>query len=246
MTRTIMTIPFPANFEKSKVTFDQNYNGGTSADCYYLDNYWTNGDGSFDAPERDNGTFRGWFTEKDGGVRVETFEDLSGSDVTLYAHWWGDWKISKEPTKTTAGTLTRSLESNENITEEKTLPDLSDTSVWTLKAVKEPTTEYEGFEMYQSEYGRVIVTLPRKEIEKEWDIYFDKSGKYCFVLWGNDTYYAVFEIGGQSETVEMPNKYDCTWTLRLPESLSGLSGTLTVTLYDGEMQQLCQKSFEVT
>lgn len=238
------TIPLPKKYEKRKVTFDQNYNGGTVSSCYYLDNYWTDGDGSFDTPERKNSDFRGWFTQKDGGTKVENFEEISGSDVTLYAHWWGDWKISKNPTETETGTLTRKLESNEKITEEKILPVLTDTSVWTLWNTKDPTTESEGYRIYKSDYGKVKVTLPRKPPECSIDFI---DGKYHFDLVENGTYYAKFEIGEQSETVDMPNNYgQCTLMIKLPENLSGLTGTLTVTLYDSEMNQICQNTFDLT
>ena len=35
--------------------------------------------------------------------RVENFEEISGDDVTLYAHWWGAWSISEDPTLTESG-----------------------------------------------------------------------------------------------------------------------------------------------
>lgn len=137
-------IPFPTNYEKRLVIFDSNFDGGVTSSCYYLNNYWTDGDGSFAAPTREDGTFRGWFTERDGGVEVKNHEDILEDGATLYAHWWGEWTISKAPTETEIGTVVRKLESNESITEEITLPPLSDTSFWTLVTTQEPTTEKRG------------------------------------------------------------------------------------------------------
>ncbi len=157
-----MTIPFPANYEKRKVTFNSNYAGG-GKNCYYLSNYWTNGDVSFDAPARENCVFRGWFTEKDGGTEVKNYKDILADDAVLYAQWWGKWKITKEP-----------------------------------------TTEDEGCKWYNSKYGMVKVTFPKKEKECTIELI---NGKYWFGFLKSGTYYAEFEIGGQVETVEKVNNY---------------------------------------
>lgn len=37
--RTMITIPLPTSLDKRFVTFDDNYEGGTTKSCYYLDNY---------------------------------------------------------------------------------------------------------------------------------------------------------------------------------------------------------------
>lgn len=246
MTRTIMTIPFPTNFEKSKVTFNQNYNGGTSADCYYLNNYWTNGDGSFDAPERDNFTFRGWFTEKNGGSEVKNYEEISGDNVTLYAHWWGKWSITEEPTLTETGKAIHSPENNPEITEEVIIPNLSDKSVWTTCAVE---TQTEKYTLYKSEYGNVKGEVTKKDPTPVYNYSITYSSKLnCYIFkWGtHGLYYIKFDIGGQSETVSLDVLEGTIQSgVVLPSSLSSLKGTLTITLYDSEMNQLCQSEFEV-
>lgn len=84
--------------------------------------------------------------------------------------------------------------------------------------------------------------MPKKEKECAIELI---NGKYWFRFLESGTYYAMFEIGGQSETVEKKNKYgEVKMKIEVPESLSGLTGTLTITLYDSEMNRLCQAEFE--
>lgn len=160
----VKTIPLPTDIKERNVTFDSNYSGGNTTSSKYISNYWTDGDGSFDEPTRDDWVFGGWYTEKVGGTKVENFEEISGDDVTLYAHWWGAWSISEDPTLTESGKIIRSLEGYPNVTEEKTIPNLSDESVWTKKYTKPSTMTEEGYELYTSEYGIVKITLPKKDL----------------------------------------------------------------------------------
>ena len=115
----VKTIPLPADIKERNVTFDSNYSGGNTTSSKYISNYWTDGDGSFDELTRAGLVFGGWYTKKDGGTKVENFEEISGDDVTLYAHWWGAWSISEDPTLTESGKIIRSLEGYPNVTEEK-------------------------------------------------------------------------------------------------------------------------------
>lgn len=159
------SIPLPSTSVERTVTFNENYNGGKSTSCQYLNNYWTSGTGSFAEPKRTGYTFAGWYTTKDGGTKVENFDDISGDDVTLYAHWWGSWSISEKPTMTESGKAVRSLDGNASIKDEITIPNLSDTSVWTKKFTIDATPEKEGLSRYVSEYGTVDITIPNEELK---------------------------------------------------------------------------------
>lgn len=241
-----MAIPLPTNYEKRKVTFDSNYEGGTVSSCYYLNNYWTDGDGSFDAPTRENGVFRGWYTERNGGTKVENFEEISGDDVTLYAHWWGKWKITEEPTLTETGKAVHSLENNPEITEEAVIPNLSDKTVWSTCSVQ---TQTEMYTLYQSEYGDVKGEVTKKDTTPIYNYSITYSSKHDYYIfkWGTyGLFYIKFDIGGQSETVSLDVLEGTIQSgICVPSSLSELTGTLTITLYDNEMNQLCQSEFEV-
>lgn len=178
----VKTIPLPTDIKERNVTFDSNYSGGNTTSSKYISNYWTDGDGSFDELTRDGLVFGGWYTEKVGGTKVENFEEISGDDVTLYAHWWGAWSISEDPTLTESGKIIRSLEGYPNVTEEKTIPNLSDESVWTKKYTKPSTMTEEGYELYTSEYGNVKITLPKKDWEygityKDGSVYITVTGR---------------------------------------------------------------------
>ena len=161
----VKTIPLPNDIRERNVTFDPNYSGGNITSCKYINNYWIDGDEAFADLTRNNFAFGGWYTEKGGGTKIENFEGISGDDVTLYAHWWGAWSISEDPTLTESGKIIRSLEGYPNVTEEKTIPNLSDESVWTKKYTKPSTMTEEGYELYTSEYGNVKITLPKKDWE---------------------------------------------------------------------------------
>lgn len=109
MVKVEVTIPLPTSVNKRCVTFDPNYGGLSTTSCEYLNNYWTNGNGAFVELTRDDFEFGGWYTEKDGGTKIENFDEILDDNVTLYAHWWGAWSISEEPTLTESGKAIRTL-----------------------------------------------------------------------------------------------------------------------------------------
>lgn len=249
----IKSLPLPPiNYERRKVTFDQNYEGGAVTSCYFIDNYWTNGDGSFDTPTRKNVDFRGWYTKKDGGTKVENFDEINGDDVTLYAHWWGDWSITKEPTLTETGIAARPLETNSEIKDEFVLPVLSDTSFWKV-ATLEPTFEREGQSTYTSDYGKVNVTLPKKT---EYTISHNENGDcwdYYLTVVEWDDYYIVEDIDGEAVIYPQINA-TLMWAdigpgtlfdIRINKQLQGKTGTLTIKVYNSDRELVCEASFEI-
>ena len=235
------SVPIPTNTKRRYVTFDQNYDGGKTTSCEYIDNYWMNGDGSFDEPKRYDYTFGGWYTKKDGGTRVENFEEIPGDNVTLYAHWWGDWSISEDPTLTKSGKAIRKLEGYPNVTEEITIPNLSDTSVWEKRNTVESTTEREGYVIYKSKYGIVKLILPKKDLE--YAISYKKDKVWVTVI-ETDSYTITFESGGNTASRQMKLYGVGNYAISYPDGFTP-SGKLTVTLYDGQNNKICTAQFNV-
>ncbi len=237
----VKTIPLPTDIKERNVTFDSNYSGGNTTSSKYISNYWTDGDGSFDEPTRDDWVFGGWYTEKVGGTKVENFEEISGNDVTLYAHWWGAWSISEDPTLTENGKIVRSLEGYPNVTEEKTIPNLSDESVWTKKYTKPSTMTEEGYELYTSEYGIVKITLPKKDLG--YSITY-KDGSVYITVKEEASYIVRFTCGDTVKDRKVTTNGAGEFLVMYPGSFTP-SGTVTATLYDIEMNELATVEYEV-
>lgn len=87
---------------------------------------------------------------------LETEEiDATGHDY--------NWSITKTPTMTAGGSAAGVCRNDNSHKETKTLPVLSDTTVWTAGSKVEPTTDRDGSQTYTSEYGTVTVTFPSYE-----------------------------------------------------------------------------------
>lgn len=82
--------------------------------------------------------------------------------VPMTAHTYGKWTITKEPTLTETGFATHKCENCVH-TEEKNIEKLTDETVWTKDPDrhKDPTEDEPGQDVYESEYGEVIVVLPK-------------------------------------------------------------------------------------
>ena len=87
--------------------------------------------------------------------------------TACHEHEFGEWKITAEPTETTAGTAKRTCTCGE--TEEVALPALSDTDVWS-KTENPATHEQDGSKVYTSEYGTVTIVLPKGQHAFTWTI----------------------------------------------------------------------------
>lgn len=241
MTKVIESVPIPKNFQNRTVTFDQNYSGGKTSSCEYLNNYWTNGEGSFEEPKRSGFTFGGWYTEKDGGTKAENFEEIPNGCTTLYAHWWGEWKITEEPTMTESGKAARSLDGYPNITEEKEIPNLSDTSVWKKSYSKPATTTNEGWQRYTSEYGEVKVTIPKEEYK--YGIFY-KDGSVFITVLEETTYIVKFKSADAEAQMKVITNGEGEYRVMYPKTFTP-SGKMTATLYDSEMNEICSTEYEV-
>ena len=117
------------------------------------------------------------------GTRNEPTEDADGSQeyisdygtvtVTIpalgHTHEWGDWTIITEPTITATGTAERICTKNNEHKDTFTLPDLTDTTVWTEGTRNEPTEDTDGSQEYISDYGTVTVIIPATGQSQEVD-----------------------------------------------------------------------------
>lgn len=237
----VKTIPLPNDIKERSVTFDSNYSGGNTTSSRYISNYWTDGDGAFADLTRNDFAFGGWYTKKDGGTKIENFEEISGDDVTLYAHWWGAWSISEEPTLTESGKAVRSLEGYPSVTEEITIPNLSDESVWTKKYTKPATMAAEGWVLYTSEYGKVTITLPKKDWE--YGITY-KDGSVYITVTEEASYIVRFKCGDNVGDRKVITNGAGEYRVINPKDFTP-SGTVTATLYDIEMNELATVEYEV-
>ncbi|MCI5892617.1 MAG: DUF6273 domain-containing protein [Clostridiales bacterium] len=78
-----------------------------------------------------------------------------------HTHNWGEWELTTEPTETKTGIATRVCTLDENHTEAKVVPELSDEGVWTAMGGSLPTCTEDGETDYYSEdYGHVLATIP--------------------------------------------------------------------------------------
>ena len=104
-------------------------------------------------------------TEDEDGKDVYTSTDYGSVTVILpalgHTHIWGDWTIKANPTLTSTGTAQRICTKNNTHTDTKTLPVLTDTSVWTKTQHVDPTEKAEGKDVYTSEYGDVTVPIEK-------------------------------------------------------------------------------------
>lgn len=86
----------------------------------------------------------------------------SSSSSESITHTFSDWTITTEPTLTNGGVATRHWIDDPTHVETENIPNLADTSVWSVsESVKE--TNYEGgYTTYTSEYGSVTITSVKK------------------------------------------------------------------------------------
>ena len=236
------TVELPTSTEKRHVTFAPNYDGGKTTSCYYLNAYWHAGDEPLQTLSRQGFTFGGWYTEKDGGVKIESLDELEGDDVTLYAHWWNPWVITKAPTETEEGTAERALDGYPDVKETIVLPNALDTSVWTRGTEISSTTARQGWVRYKSEYGEIRVLKPLLPPEKpEYGITYKDGSVYITVL-EEATYTVVYEAIEDGEVVDtgkmsLISNGEGEYRIITPKSFKP-SGTVKATLYDSDANAL--------
>ena len=93
--------------------------------------------------------------------------DDSGAGV--HTHKYGEWTFVVEPTETTAGTIAKVCPKC-NDRQEVEVAALTDASVWSVTEVLS-TCQKAGSRTYVSEYGTVVVELPKEEhVYGEWTL----------------------------------------------------------------------------
>lgn len=233
--KTKMTIPLPESPTDRTVTIDANYEGGEVRTISCLNDYWKNGDGLEKIPSRTGYEFIGWYTEQDGGEKIESLTQLDVTD-TVYAQWLNKWEITKEPTLTSTGTAYRKCESITELTETVLLPVLSDTSFWTVIGGDEPTYHQEGWRSYyNATYGKVRITLPIKPYDTfdaeymngKWWIVFPEAGEYKVTCEAYDESGVLTSSGRRIYIIDIA----CESPVILPSNFVE-SGTIKVKVYE--------------
>lgn len=109
------------------------------------------------------------------GKREFTSTDYGTVTVTVAidanVHSYGKWTLTKDPTKEEEGEAQRVCGANGTHTDKKTVPALSDTSIWTLDTAKSEAATHTkaGKEVYTSaDYGEVTVTIPADAEAHDW------------------------------------------------------------------------------
>ena len=112
-------------------------------------------------------------TEDAPGKVVYTSSDYGTVEVVIpqlaHTHTWGAWNITTSPTLTKTGSVKRTCTKDSSHAETKTVPKLTDTTVWTKGGRTEPTLNGTGSQTYTSaDYGDVTITVPKLTDDTVW------------------------------------------------------------------------------
>ena len=138
------------------------------------------------------------YTSKYGNV-VVTLEKTG--------HSYGEWTFVVEPTETTAGTVAKVCPKC-NDRQEVEVAALTDASVWSVTEVL-PTCQKAGSRTYVSEYGTVVVELPKEEhVYGEWTLVTEPTETAT----GSATRTCKY---GETDTVTVPALTDASvWSVK--------------------------------
>ena len=122
-------------------------------------------------------------------------------------HSYGEWTFVVEPTETTAGTVAKVCPKC-NDRQEVEVAALTDASVWTVTEVL-PTCQKAGSRTYVSEYGTVVVELPKEEhVYGEWTLVTEPTETAT----GSATRTCKY---GETDTVTVPALTDASvWSVK--------------------------------
>ena len=122
-------------------------------------------------------------------------------------HSYGEWTFVVEPTETTAGTVAKVCPKC-NDRQEVEVAALSDASVWTVTEVLS-TCQKAGSRTYVSEYGTVVVELPKEEhVYGEWTLVTEPTETAT----GSATRTCKY---GETDTVTVPALTDASvWSVK--------------------------------
>lgn len=116
------------------------------------------------------GTYVAPTCENTGSQEYTSIYGTVTETIPATGHSWGAWSITIEPTKSEIGAAERVCGNDSSHKDNKTLPILSDASVWTKGAYVAPTCTEEGEQKYLSEYGVIIESLAALGHNYEWII----------------------------------------------------------------------------
>ena len=127
-------------------------------------------------------------------------------ELAKLEHVYGEWTLVTEPTETATGSATRTCKYGE--TDTVTVPALTDASVWTVTEVL-PTCQKAGSRTYVSEYGTVVVELPKEEhVYGEWTLVTEPTETAT----GSATRTCKY---GETDTVTVPALTDASvWSVK--------------------------------
>ena len=122
-------------------------------------------------------------------------------------HSYGEWTFVVEPTETTAGTVAKVCPKC-NDRQEVEVAALTDASVWSVTEVL-PTCQKAGSKTYVSEYGTVVVELPKEEhVYGEWTLVTEPTETAT----GSATRTCKY---GETDTVTVPALTDASvWSVK--------------------------------
>ena len=122
-------------------------------------------------------------------------------------HSYGEWTFVVEPTETTAGTVAKVCPKC-NDRQEVEVAALTDASVWSVTEVL-PTCQKAGSRTYVSEYGTVVVELPKEEhVYGEWTLVTEPTETAT----GSATRTCKY---GETDTVTVPALTDASvWSVK--------------------------------
>ena len=131
--------------------------------------------------------------------------DDSGAGV--HTHKYGEWTFVVEPTETTAGTVAKVCPKC-NDRQEVEVAALTDASVWSVTEVLS-TCQKAGSRTYVSEYGTVVVELPKEEhVYGEWTLVTEPTETAT----GSATRTCKY---GETDTVTVPALTDASvWSVK--------------------------------
>jgi len=141
-------------------------------------------------------------TEGAKEVYTSVYGEVTITVADALGHTFGEWTLTKDATLTEKGTAERVCHCGEKETVE--VPELTDTTVWTIVEKVEATCTKDGSATYKSVYGTVVIIL--------------KSSGHTFGAWTITSDPTLTEKGtaertcecGEKETVEVPELTDTT------------------------------------
>ena len=153
-------------------------------------------------------------------------------------HEYGEWTMTAEPTMEATGKAVRTCIYGE--TEEVDVPALTDTAVWTVKEVVDPTYTMDGATVYASVYGEVSVAIEKLALPFAGKTYyaFEIYSRYNFGLINPAAMASVSVTFDENGTTVATSSYpfnSITTVAIVDETTGEISFTAGTSVYKGYM-----------